>query len=365
MRQIIPLFSLRPLAGALLLSSLLLFSAIACQKESASSGAGDSEEPLGSITLTVECDEPAIESRAVSAYTTVEDYEAVVKKAEFFVFDATSGVMNSYLSLTNPTVTAGQLAAQTLTCTQGSKHIYAVLNGGSISGLSAVRTEAAFQSKVSDLSHNGRSTDTGFTMIGRLDKTVNGDNQAASITVKRLAFRVVLQKITNSSSLGALEVKSVFLINSAKQLSLQMTNESTLPITSTVGYNIAGKKTGSSSFVAASSSTSDVPDMLFQDHVTSIAQGSSSSTRKMVYGYPHTSTGTNTPRLVVLASLAGNDYYYPMNIPSPLANDTFTIELTIKNIGSSDPNLPVETGSASVTVTVGGWTSKTGIDTTI
>lgn len=354
---------LRPLAGAAL--SLLIPALSACNQDITKDSEPILEQPLGSIALTVECDvAEAPITRAITPYTTVESYESAVLKAEVFVFDATSGILNAYQNYTSLTPVDGHLPTQNLPCTQGNKHVYVVLNGGSISGLSAVRTEEALQALTCDLSLNGRNTSTGFIMIGRKDITVSGDNQACAITARRLAFRVVLQKITNNTALGAIDVKSVFLINSAKQLPLAMSNETTLPIATGPGYNVAGKKTDSSAFIT-SSATSDAPAMLFQDHVASIASGGSSTTRKLVYGYPHSATGTQNVRLVVLATLAGNDYYYPMDIPSPLANDTYTVELTIKNIGSSDPNIPVETGSASVTVTVDGWTSRESISATI
>ena len=352
---------LRTVIGAAL--SFLMISA--CNQDITHDDAAEDQKPLGSISLTIECDvADAPGTRGITPYTTVESYESTVLRAEVFVFDAATGVLNAYQNYTSLTPVDGHLPTQTLPCTQGNKHVYAVINGGSITGLSAVRTEDAFQALSSNLSQNGRTNTTGFIMIGRKDITVSGDNQACSILVKRLAFRVVLQKITNNSALGELNVKSVFLINSAQQLPLAMTDESTLPLATAPGYNIAGKKTGSSDFIT-SSTTSDVPEMLFQDFVTKLASGASSNARKMVYGYPHSASGTQNVRLVVLATLAGNDYYYPMDIPSPLANDTYTVELTIKNIGSSDPNIPVETGSASVTVTVDGWTSRDSIAATI
>ena len=357
-------FSVRPIIGAAILSLFVPAVLSSCNRDD-SPVIEQAPDKMGSIALTVECDMPGgPETRAVTPYTTVESYESAVVKAEIFVFDATSGVLNAYQNLTSLSLTDGHLPVQNLPCTQGSKHVYAILNGGSITGLSAVRTEAALQAMTSDLSQNERSTSSGFLMMGRKDINVSGDNQSCAITAKRLAFRVVLQKITNSSALGTLSVKSVFLINSARQLALSMPDDATMPITDAAGYNVAGKKTGSSSFIV-SGATSDVPNMLYQDYTANVSSGTSVTTRKMVYGYPHTATGTSNVRLVVLATLAGNDYYYPMNIPAPLANDTYTVELTIKNIGSNDPNTPVETGSASVTITVDGWTSRDSIDATI
>ena len=363
-----PFFNpLRPLFGAAL-SLLMISSLSSCNRDDTTPGESleqQQQQPMGSLSLTIECDMPqSTDTRAITPYTTVEGYEATLLKAEIFVFDATSGLLNSYQNLPILSISDGHLPTQTLPCTQGSKHVYAIINGGPISGLSAVRTEDALIALTSDLSKNDRTGANGFLMMGRKDITVSGENQACSITAKRLAFRVVLQKVTNNSGLGALSLKAVFLINSAKQLPLSMADESTMPIADAPGYNVAGKKTGSDDFVV-SSTTSDVPSMLYQDHVATVATGNSITTRKLVYGYPHTATGTGNVRLVVLATLGGQDYYYPMDIPEPHSNDTYSVELTIRNIGSDDPNVPVETGSAAVTITVDGWTSREGIAATI
>lgn len=354
----------------LLATAVASLALVACNKDAMKTTVPPAAqgEQMGSIDITIQGETPL--TKAVTAYTATETYETQVNKLEILVFNA-SGALENYKAVTSPTITSGAIASQSITCTTGAKKVYAVINAPSSLSLGSVTTETAFKNKTSSLGNNSRTASTGFVMMGcNLSVNVTGENTACAITAKRLAFRFCLQKVTNNSNLGALTIKGVFIINSGSSVKLSMSNATTWPTATTAGYNVAGKKASSSDFVT-SSTTSDIPAMLWQEpaSATAIAQSASTSWSKplMVYGYPNSTaaTGTNPVRLVVLATLAGADYYYPMTIAAPKANQTYTIELAVTGIGSDDPNVEVSKGSANVTVTVSGWDSQTGQEFTI
>ena len=61
-------------------------------------------------------------------------------------------------------------------------------------------------------------------------------------------------------------------------------------------------------------------------------------------------------RLVVDATLGGTLYHYPVNIPKPLPNTSYQItNLTVTGPGSSDPDIPVEKGSITFSITITDW----------
>lgn len=359
-------------AGALIFGTLCACNKLAEQNEPLPEPEPTAEEALtqGSIQLNIDLGEEMPQTKAVASYTVVENYEKAVNRADIFVFHKVTGQINSHVVLNAPTVSDNQFVSEDIPCTTGVKHVYVVVNGGSITGLDSVKTETEFRDLTADLTNNSCDASQGFIMLGRSgDVSVNGAGTKCSVSVRRQAYRVVLQKITNSTALGPVTIKGVFLINAGKVASFAMTNETSLPKASTAGYNVSGKKTGSSAFVT-SASTSDVPEMLYADlGSTALAQGSSTGTTSAplarLYALPHNAHDATPERLVLLATVGGNDYYYPMTLAATNSNQTYTVELTIKNIGSSDPNLPVETGDIDVTVSLMNWVSGTNQEVTI
>ena len=327
-----------------------------------------SDQP-GSIRLDVGLDYECVASsptKAVTSYTTVENYEKAIVQVDVFVFHKATGILNAHLVVNSPTITDNHFSIEEVPCTQGIKRVFVVVNGSAITGLSSVTRESEFTALTTDLSHNSRETDKGFVMIGRSgDLNVTGMDTGCSISLRRTAYRVVLQKITNSTALGPITLKGAFLINSGRSVSVTMSNETTMPKASSAAYNVAGKKIGSSDFVTGSAS-SDVPDLLYQDlGNTVLAQGSSLSPTLKFYGLPHNAHDATPERLVLLANVGGTDFYYPMTLAATSGNQTYTVELTIRNIGSLDPNLPVATGDIDVSFTLMSWVTGNNQEVTI
>ena len=71
-------------------------------------------------------------------------------------------------------------------------------------------------------------------------------------------------------------------------------------------------------------------------------------------GWSNTFSARKT-RLVVTATIGGTKYYYPVSISNPQRNTAHTVELTITGLGSTDPDILVQKGAITATVTVDPW----------
>jgi hypothetical protein len=136
--------------------------------------------------------------------------------------------------------------------------------------------------------------------------------------------------------------------------------------------NKMGRKSGatvSSMIIDGNSYHATNPELTFDKIGAELANGASHSpsTPYLLYGYPN-STSTDATgwainftarktRLVVTATIGGTKYYYPISIDSPSRNTAYTVELTITGLGSSDPDILVEKGAITATVTVDPWQS--------
>jgi hypothetical protein len=329
--------------------------AMACSCDKAPEcGSGRKEGAALSVSLDFEDDTP---TRA-SAYVASQTYETAVNKVQVLVFDS-SGALNSY-------VDAGAKTSDiSIGTTSGNKTVWAVVNGPD---LKSIKTLSALQSKAVDLGDNSTMNASGFVMAGSAAVTVGSGTAAASISVRRFAARVALAKVTNSlpTSYGALTVNSITLINVAGNQNLA--GDAAV----STWYNKMGRKDGATSsghIIDGSTHAASHPDLTFRSAGNSVANGATLSpgTPYLFYTFPNPSTAdasgwaaSYTPRktrLVVSATIGGTKYHYPITIDSPKRNTSYTVELTITGLGSTDPDKPVEKGSITASVSVEGWAS--------
>ena len=163
-------FSILALAAAVLCSCDKNADCVPCQK------AEENQEPA-TLSVSLGFDDP--QTRAVTAYTTAQDYEKAVNSVQILVFDA-SGKINIYKD-------AGTAVSDIkLSTTAGQKTVWAVVNGPD---LSAVATLSALQAKAVDLSDNNTTKTVGFVMAGSTSCTVSATGGTAAVTVSRLVSR--------------------------------------------------------------------------------------------------------------------------------------------------------------------------------
>ncbi len=321
-------------------------------------------QQMGTIHLNV-VDE-SVPTKAVTAYTTSQDFEKAVKNVQVFVFGENGGI-NIYRNIGTSTSTS-------ISTTAGTKNVWAVVNGPD---LSAIKTLSDLKSKTIGLGDNSKSN--GFLMAGSSSCTVASSEVSCSVTVSRIVSRVALKKVTNSlpSSLGNLQIKNIYLSNVVGNQNLEGT------AAASVWYNKEGRADESTRnethIIDGVTYKASCPDLTFNAAAVSIANGQSHSPAVpyLFYGFPNSSTtkpdgfkatfAAQRTVLVVTASIDGKTQYYPVFLDKATLdrNKTYTVELTITGPGSSDPNKEVEKGAASVSISVAEWTEGANYEETI
>lgn len=345
----------------LLIAALAAFSMISCNKNGLEV---QTPQQMGTILLDVVDDD--IQTKAVTNYVTSLSYEKAVKSVQVFVFDG-NGDINIYKDL-------GTSTSASINTTAGTKSVWAVVNGPSMSDIKKL---SDLKAKAIDLGAN--STTTGFVMAGSASCTVASSEVSCSVTVSRLVARVALKKITNSlpASLGTLQVKNVYLSNVVGNQNIE---GSASPAT---WYNKEGRADettrNTSHIIDGATYKASCPELTFKSVDQGITNGQAlaPTTPYVFYGFPNSSTtkpnGFNATFaaqrtvLVVTASVDGKTQYYPVFLDKSTLdrNKAYTVELTITGPGSSDPNKEVDKGAASVSISVADWSAGATYDETI
>lgn len=321
------------------------------------------EAPTATLTINVKSD---VSTKA--SFTDVQDYEKKVSKAIVLVYDSAGKLV------TESTLSGNSTSMNVQT---GPKTVVAVVNY-SLSE-SSKQSLSSLRSEVIGLSDN--SLNSGFVMFGSKGCTVSssGTNNV-TVTVSRLASRVALRSVTNglASSLGALEVKCVYLSNVVADMCLGGDEPS-----SPEWINKEGRKDTSPRYsdykINGTSYTASQPDMTFKSINSSVANGSSHtpSIPYLMYCYqnysdtePNGFSSTFSPQrtvLVVYAGYGGNYWWYPvvLNRGTIDPNTAYTVDLTITGPGSDDPNKPISKGSINATINISQWNPGSEYDETI
>lgn len=324
-----------------LIIPVLALLAVGCQKEFTPSPA----ESEGVSKVSVSFD--GVLSKAS---TTATDAEKTINALQVFVFDASG----NYETSANVTIASDKKSASaTATVKNGYKTFYAVANAPSIS--TSGLTLTSLKSKVLNLSDNL----TYFEMSGSAETNVVADC-SVSITMKRHVAKVCLTSFKrqfSDSGKAALELKvlGVWLSNMPGQFNLK--NDLSFGSV-TNWYNKLGKHEDASM------------DKLLYAAMggSALANGSSLTSEKTLYGVRNASTSTTTEggtwsprvsRMVVYTTLAGLDNYYIVNLPMLQPNKVYSVNMTVTKEGSADPDKPGENLeidlSATTTITVSNW----------
>ena len=327
----------------MIIASAMLLLMGACTKDGECSTCPDAEkeqertEETATLKISMAFPEDGPETRALASYTTVQDYEKAVNRIQVLVFDA-SGRLNAYKNLGASTTTS-------ISTTIGTKKVWAVVNGPDVSGIS---TESGLKAKTVSLASNSTSAATGFVMAGYTSCSLTASGASASVTVSRLTGRIALQSVTNAlpGVYPTLTIKKVYAINVVGTENLSGTGTSAPSLNKGADKGEAAtllSKTISRALANGTSYTPTVPHLF--------------------YGFAN-KTATKT-RLVVEAEISGKTYYYPVTMTSLERNKAYTVSVTIKNLGSDNPDTPVDKGTLSVSISVAGWQSGANYEETI
>lgn len=284
------------------------------------------QTPQGkACTLTVDASLGA-QTKVTGTSDAINAAEKTVSTLQVLVFRK-DGLLDAYAKSTS--------ASLSMTCTEGERTVYAIVNGAD---MSSVSTKAALDGKVLDLSENAPNK---LVMMGSRTVTLPSES-AVTVDVVRFVSRIVINKISRnfeSAALGAqdFQIKRIYVSNAA----------------GTVDY--AKSKTPSKWYNAGDTKT-DLEALLSDSLMSvSVANTKSYSTPHYFYTLPNSSAST---KLVIEAVLGGKTYYYPVTLPALESNKSYEIAgLTVKRPGADQPGGEVSSQDVTFGVNVIDWTT--------
>ena len=260
--------------------------------------------------------------------------ESKVGNLQVYVFN--NGKLEDYQD-------AGAAMTAQLTATSGERTVWALVNAPA---LKDVTTEAELKAKVSQLADN--KTDA-FVMSGSTTQELK-DGGTVPVTVKRIVSRISIKKISTDFQYAlaseSLTVDGIYLINVA--------GDNTYAADGTPGTWVNQLKHQDTNL-----------DALLYDKVSATVNNKTAYEKEHVfYPYPNptqedTYDATWKPRhtmLVVEVTFEGKKGYYPVVLPALERNKTYEIEeMVIRHRPGDVPYKPLETGDATVQITVNDW----------
>lgn len=269
--------------------------------------------------------------------TTSVTYENESKVTNLQVYVFNNGKLEDYQD-------AGAAMTAQLSATSGERTVWALVNAPTLKDVS---TEDELKAKVSQLSDN--KTDA-FVMSGSTKQELK-DGGTVPVTVKRIVSRVSVKKISTDFQYAlageALTIDGIYLINVA--------GDNTYAADGTPGtwMNQLGHKDSGL-------------DALLYDKLgpTTVSNGNPYEEEHVFYPYPNPTQNdtydvTWAPRhtlLVVEVTFEDKKGYYPVVLPVLERNKAYVIdEMVIRHRPGDVPYKPIETGDATVQITVNDW----------
>lgn len=291
-------------------------------------------EPLPTDGTPVQVNVSILPAASTRSATPSSAEEAAVSTLQVYVFN--NGKLEDYRKVdgdTNATVTA----------TAGERTVWALVNAPVISGIT---TEEGLRTKTSRLEDNRIGS---FVMSGSTTTTLTNGG-TVGITVRRIVSRVSIRKITHnlpySLATEPMTIKGIYLINVAAD------NVYTADGTPGAWVNMLGHN-------------ETAYDALLYDALSKSIEGHASYTTEHVfYPYPNPTVessyadtwGPRHTMLVVEVTFEGEQGYYPVELPVLERNKSYVIEeIVLLHRPGDKPYKPIETGSATVKISVHDW----------
>lgn len=288
-----------------------------------------------------------LEVRLPSELTKVvgTEEENAVKNLQVFVFDH-NGMLEAYAK--------SNANSLSLSCSSGTKEVVALVNAKELSDVVSLVDLEGRRSYLADNSIGS------FVMEGRSTPTLRASS-SVEIPVFRIASRVALTQI-------------------AVDFELEQHNRQTFQIMAIYLLNVAGDRTyltpaKPEKWHNRMVKEADAPSITGITLTNAYASKSSPYNKAhYLYCYPNPTTsdvsgGTwsaRFTRLVVEAKLGEKLYYYPVNLEEGLKSNTaYDVKLKISRPGSSSPDKPVDSVTASFNVSVQPWFDGISVNETI
>ena len=255
-----------------------------------------------------------------------------------FFFPIETVVITLFLKVLIPVTTRAKLTYGGSTGLDFTKkQIVALANAPLETGIGNI---AELGAAVSDLADCAAGN---IVMSGMIVRELTASS-TVTMEVERLAAKVGVSQISTAFELDqhkqmTFDIKAIYLINVAGEKAYLDQNEPSK------WYNLGRHEAGNTLGFLRDDVASGV-----------VAAGSSYTKEHYFYCYPNL-TDTKT-RLVVEAMVGGYTYYYPVTLDAVDANTSYDYNLTITRLGSDSPDVPVEEGTVTFTVTVKDWVQQ-------
>ena len=269
--------------------------------------------------------------------------ESKVSNLQILAFDA-NGEIEGYRSVDNET-------SVTLMSTSGEKTVWAIVNAPS---LASITTLDALKGTLTTLEDNALDN---FIMTGSITEDLT-DGAVLAITVRRIVARVSVAKIT-----AAFPDTPTYEGKTLKLTGIYMLN-----VAGGVNYDLSGAP---SPWYNKLKHEDDAADAFLYDALDqTLANNASYAVEHAYYPYPNNvdtsvkdiaeaDRGTWSARRSILCievEFDGQTGFYPVEMPVIERNKTYTIdEVVITRLPSDKPYDPIDTGVATVSITVQEW----------
>lgn len=319
----------------LMIIAVLSLTLIACQKENECKTCNEGKP----VEVTVSINGTTMSKSTGNTYAN----ESKVNNLQILAFTA-SGELESYRSVDNE-------MSVTMLASSGEKTVWAVVNAPS---LEEVATLEELKGSLTGLSDNALDS---FVMTGSVTEELT-DGAVIAITVRRVVARVSVAKIT-----AAFPDTPAYAGKTLKVTGIYMLN-----VAGSVRYDLDGEPALWYNKLSHQDEQADV--FLFDALDRTIENNSSYEMEHAYYPYPNNvdvsvksleieNRGTWSPRRSILCievEYDGTKGYYPIELPVIERNKTYLVEeVVITRAPGDKPYDPIDTGAATVSITVQDW----------
>ena len=348
----------------------------------ASCGTNLSPELNGGLSLVITDGAPGTKSTSSPDLSELS-YEKKVNTLQVFIFEGSTLFRYQKIDLSSAelpyTVNYSEIKA-------GNYSIHVVANAPDMDDI--VTEEELAETGVS-LSDCRLADSEGFVMAGNASVNIaNGRTETVQVPVRRFAARIRLVSIENRvpesyANSGSIYVKGVFLANALGSWNIEGSGPAGGWVN--LGGRTSGRETSlsKSDFISGEGQVnpSSCKKQVYRNlDVTVDNRDTESFSDCCLYTFPNAVTVDHTgntavaetgalTRLVVYATVNGEDWWYPVTLFSdgkaPVRNSSSDVKLIITATGSTDPNEPVGRGSVTASITVASWENGSVYEETI
>lgn len=310
--------------------------------------------PEGYGTVSIKIRNDNLETKSVNKTSTETD----IKKLEVIsLFD--DGTVEKY-GIFYPSSTS----EFTMDIKAGHRTLWVVANGPNIGMAKTIDDILAYEADLASY-HMGYF---GFCMIGSDEVNIlPGVNNECEVELSHICSKITLKEIYNNLSpgLGDITLDYAMLVNVSSRRTLGG------QAIDTSWYNKMGRADEtpqeSTHIIDGENYLASGPKVTFGAYTgtKTLTQRNYNRQAQTFYCYPNPTESDTTgfmqtyiprqTRLVLAATIGGQQYFYPVTMPDLQPNQAYDVYLNICGVGSDDPDIPVLKGSAELTIGISKW----------